>query len=214
MKKSRRAVLGEPKMNRSLLYSALTLALVSTAPAAHAALLIYQGTLSGLNEVPPNNSPGTGLATVSYDTVAHTLKVDVTFSGLTGTTTASHIHVAPALNQNGPVATQLPTFVGFPLGVTAGSYSQQFDLTQASSWNPAFIASNNNSISGAEEALALALRRGLAYVNVHSTPFPGGEVRANLTLVPEPGSWMMMIAGFGLTGMMLRRRKTVRVAFA
>jgi hypothetical protein len=49
---------------------------------------------------------------------------------------------------------------------------------------------------------------------VHSTQFPGGEVRANLTLVPEPGSWMMMIAGFGLTGMMLRRRKTVRVAFA
>jgi hypothetical protein len=108
----------------------------------------------------------------------------------------------------------VPTFVGFPLGVTAGSYSQQFDLTQASSWNPAFIASNNNSISGAEEALALALRRGLAYVNVHSTPFPAGEVRANLTLVPEPGSWMMMLAGFGLTGMLLRRRKTVRVAFA
>lgn len=200
-------------MNRSLLYPILPVALVLTAPAADAALLIYHGALSGLNEVPPNASPGTGSATVGYDTAAHTLKVDVTFSGLTATTTAAHIHVAPAPNQNGPVATQVPTFVGFPLGVASGSYSRVFDLTQASSWNPAFIASNNNSISGAEEALALALSRGLAYVNVHSAEFPGGEVRANLVPIPELATWGMMLAGITLTGIMFRRRRTVRISF-
>jgi len=32
--------------------------------------------------------------------------------------------------------------------------------------------------------------------------------------VPEPATWAMMIAGFGLTGTALRRRQTVKVSFA
>jgi hypothetical protein len=32
--------------------------------------------------------------------------------------------------------------------------------------------------------------------------------------VPEPASWLMMIAGFGAVGMMMRRKTRVRVAYA
>src|ERR1039458_5807535 len=51
------------------------LLLAFLAPATHAAILQYDAFLSGPNESPPNASPGTGFATVSYDTAAHTLLV-------------------------------------------------------------------------------------------------------------------------------------------
>ena len=83
----------------------------------------YTATLSGPNEAPPNASPGTGTSLVTYDDVAHTLRVEASFSGLIGTTTAAHIHAPTAVPFTGTigVATQTPSFSGFPLGVTSGT---------------------------------------------------------------------------------------------
>src|SRR5437879_1609720 len=88
------------------------------------------GTLTGPAESPPNASPGTGTTVVTYDAATHLLTVNVTFSGLLSTTTASHIHCCTTTANSGTaaVATQVPTFVGFPLGVTSGTYSNSFDL--------------------------------------------------------------------------------------
>src|ERR1700688_2938629 len=110
------------------------LSVLLTVPASHAALITYSATLSGPGESPPNTSPGTGFATVAVDTVANTMKVDVTFANLVGTTTASHIHCCTATPGTGAagVATTTPTFTDFPLGVTSGTYDRTFDLTLAS----------------------------------------------------------------------------------
>src|SRR6185503_329116 len=91
---------------------------------AHGSVFITTAILNGASESPANGSPGTGFATVTYDSVAHTLELDVTFSGLLGMTTASHIHAPTAVPFTGTasVATTSPTFAGFPLGVTSGSY--------------------------------------------------------------------------------------------
>src|SRR3954463_6094452 len=85
---------------------------------------VYIASLSGPNENPPNASPGTGFAMVTLELATHTFTVNVNFTGLTGTTTASHIH-APITTGGGTaaVATQIPTFAGFPLGVTSGNYA-------------------------------------------------------------------------------------------
>src|SRR2546426_810756 len=71
---------------------------------------VFEAALNGPSEAPPNASPGTGLAFVTLDPVAHTMRVEVTFSGLIGTTTASHIHATTALPGTGTagVATQTP----------------------------------------------------------------------------------------------------------
>jgi len=37
---------------------------------------------------------------------------------------------------------------------------------------------------------------------------------SNLSAAPEPAAWAMMVGGFGLTGMAMRRRRSVRLAFA
>lgn len=181
------------------------LALVS-AP-AQAALFIYDANLSGLNESPPVVTTGTGFTTVTYDDLAHTLRVEVDFSNLMGTTTAAHIHVRQDLaTPNGGVATQLPSFVGFPPDVTSGTFDGLFDLTLASSWNPAFVTANGG-LAGAEGALFASLNDGRAYLNVHSSFAPGGEIRGDLSLIPEPALWGMMILGFGLVGGAMRRRR-------
>lgn len=162
--------------------------LLGTATFAHAAVISYSTTLSGPNESPPNASPASGNASAVYDNVAHTLTVHVDFSGLTGTTTASHIHAptAVAFTSTAGVATTTPTFAGFPLGVTAGTYDIVLDLTLASSYNPNFVTANGGTTASAEVALTQAIADGKAYLNVHSSTFPGGEIRGFLIPTPTP----------------------------
>ena len=59
---------------------------------AQAAAIIYSGHLSGAGESPPNASAGSGDTVVRYDAGTHMLSVQASFSGLSGNTTASHIH--------------------------------------------------------------------------------------------------------------------------
>jgi len=175
--------------------------------------IILSASLSGPNESPSNTSPGTGFALVTYDTSAETLHVQVNFSGLTGTTTASHIHCCTATPFTGTagVATTVPTFAGFPLGVTSGTYDNTLDLTQASSFNPSFVSAHGGTLSAAEAALAGGFLNGTTYLNIHTNVFPGGEIRGFLRPTPEPSTLFMLGSGLlGLGG--LARKKLLRNA--
>jgi hypothetical protein len=178
-------------------------------PAAYGGLITFTASLSGPAESPPNASPGVGFATVLFDTVANTMEVQVAFAGLLGTTTASHIHCCTAVAGTGTagVATQLPTFTGFPLGVTSGTYDHVFDLTLDSTYNPAFeSASGGGTASGAETALLAGLGLGEGYLNIHSSVVPGGEIRGFLQVAtPEPATFGTV--GLALAGLWLLRRK-------
>ena len=185
-------------------------AILCLAPASQAQVFI--ASLSGPNEQPVNNSPGIGFSTVTLDSVLNTMRVQITFSGLTGTTTVAHIHSATATPFTGlaGVATQTPSFPGFPTGVTAGSYDQTFDMTQLSSYNPAFVNNNGGTAASAQSALFSGISTGRAYVNVHSTTFQGGEIRGFLVVAPEPGA-LALIGGLGLVGLpVIARRRRVR----
>ena len=179
---------------------------------ATAAPIVYYTTLSGANAAPPNVSPGTGSATVIFDNSAHTLDLQMSFMNLLGNTTASHIHGPTTIPGIGTAAvmTQLPSFVGFPLGVTSGTYNNIFDLTSTSSYSPSFITAYGGTVAGAEAALAASLAGGTAYLNIHTAMFPGGEIRGFLytessSSVPEPSTLLLLSAGLG--GLVLLRRK-------
>lgn len=184
-------------MKKILLSGLMACSLMS----AYATTFSYNVFLDGPSESPANASPGTGFASVIYDDTAHTLFIDLVFSGLLGTTTASHIHAATAAAGTGTagVATTTPTFAGFPLGVTSGSYINTLDLTLASSYNPAYITANGGTTATAEAALAAAIASGRAYLNVHTSVFGGGEIRGFLIPVPEPGTFALLgLGGLGL----------------
>lgn len=185
-------------------------AAVCAATPAHANILLFTGALSGANESPPNASPGTGVAWVTINDVSLAMEVSVTFAGLLGGVTASHIHCCTALPGVGNVgvATVTPTFTGFPPGVSAGSYNHIFDMNLAGSWNPSFITGHGNSTASAFAALLTGLNAGDAYFNVHSTTNGGGEIRAFLQAVPEPSSAMLVLAALAGLGWAGRRGRS------
>ncbi|MBI1332160.1 MAG: CHRD domain-containing protein [Armatimonadetes bacterium] len=146
-----------------------------------ASLWAVTSTLDGISEVPPNASPAVGVVAGIYDDVTNTLTMDTSASGLLGPSTAAHIHTG-APGTSGAVL--------FPLTGTVGSTTylshDMFVLTDASE---------------------LDLLGGMLYVNVHSTVFPGGEIRGQLaaSTVPEPAS--LAVLGFGALAMLKRRKR-------
>ena len=189
-----------------LLFSAVCLALPAVA-----STIEYDAILSGLSESPPNASPATGMAQVFFDTVANTFEVAVSFSNLLGSTTASHIHCCTASSGTGTVgvATTVPTFPGFPLGVTSGTYDQTFDMLDLASYNPAFVTANGGSAASALATLLAGMDAGKAYFNIHTLSFPGGEIRGFLAVAatPLPSALPLFAGGLGALGLLAWRRR-------
>ena len=179
--------------------------LLGAASVAQATVTNYSATLSGPAESPPNPSPGTGRAAVVIDNVANTMAVHASFSDLVGTTTASHIHCCTPgpLSGTAPVATMLPAFSMFPLGVAAGTYDMTFDLLSPGTYNPAFISAHGGTPARAEADFLAGLAAGTAYFNIHTSAYPTGEIRGFLVAapIPEPANLAMWVAGLaGLVG--------------
>lgn len=185
-------------MNNLALFASGLLATAAASSSAFAHSNVYEAKLFGSNEIPAVTTPGFGTATITLDEDAMSMRVQASFEGLQGAVGSAHIHCCTAQPASGTagVATPLPSFPGFPAGVTAGSYDQTFDLSQAGNWNNAFINTHGGNVELAFQAFSQGLAQEKAYFNLHTSAFPGGEIRGTLvSVVPEPSALMLMSVG-------------------
>ncbi len=180
---------------------------VAVASFGQAQIFVFTANLDGPSEAPPNNSPGTGFTTVTMNTTLTTMRVQVQFQDLLGPTTAAHIHAPTPTPFTGVagVATELPSFTGFPLGVTSGTYDHTFDMTQVGNWSATFLANNGGTPASAFTAFLGYMNQGRTYLNIHSAQFVGGEIRGFLAPVPEPAS--IIALGIGAVALLRRRKR-------
>ena len=187
---------------RQLLLPLLAALLLGFSGAVHADITTYTTTLSGAKEA-PNSSPATGTATVVINDTANTMALQIDFSGLVAPTTAAHIHCCTPAPNTGTVgvATTTPYFAGFPIGVTASTYSMPFDLLAASTYNAAFVTAHGGTLTLAEADFLTGLASGSAYFNIHNATYPAGELRGFLSVAPIPESGHLAMLAVGLLGL-------------
>ena len=134
----------------------------------------FEAFLSGAQEVPDADTGATGRITVRFDRAFTKVTVDLRISDLAGTFAAAHFHCnRPGVN--GPVAFGLvsPGPLTFDGRRIRGTLTNA-DFSGADCVGPVGRPVNNIA------ALAFAMRDGLVYTNVHSTEFPGGEIRGQM----------------------------------
>lgn len=165
------------------------LALVSTLTLAPAQT--YIATLDGAQD---GGGARMGMGSVTITLSGTTLTfTGGTYSGLTTAASAAHIHGPAPAGMNAGVLYNLGGTV-ISLGSTAGTIGGAVNLVP----NP-----NGTTFSVAQQLADL--NNGLWYLNIHNATFPGGEIRGQILLVPEPATWAL--GGLGLLGLLVWKRR-------
>jgi hypothetical protein len=116
----------------------------------------FDGRLQGAQQVPPNSSTGFGGVRVLVDKAKDSVYLTGNFSGLSTAAAASHIHNGALPSANGPVFLDL-----IFSNATSGTLHIAAPISDAN-----ITQMQNNS----------------TYVNIHNATYPGGEIRAQLTM--------------------------------
>lgn len=147
----------------------------STAPNT----ITYIADLKPANEVLANGSSagvvssGSGTWTGKLDPNTNILTWTMSFTGLTSNSSASHIHAQAPTTSTANVVLNFATFAGstIQLGGTSGTASGSITLSTAT-------PGTGLTISG--DSLLTAINAGQAYVNVHTSQYPAGEIRGQV----------------------------------
>jgi hypothetical protein len=147
--------------------------------AAPAAAQVLHATLEGFQEVPALSTAASGSFRARLDRRASAIHWELTYADIASPVLQSHIHFGQH-GVNGGISAFLCTNLGNgPAGTLPcpqGGGTLSGTLVAADVVGPGA----QGIAAGEFDELVEALRRGVAYVNVHSQAFPGGEVRGQV----------------------------------
>jgi CHRD domain-containing protein len=137
---------------------------------------VFQVTLAGANEVPARATGASGAMgfVVRGNRVDYSIEVYALSTPIIG----AHIHCCGAqatAGVNGPIRIAL-----FP-GPGANATANPLGGVNGQLYEGSFEASDVTGVT--YEELLASMRAGTAYGNVHTTQFPGGEIRGQVRLV-------------------------------
>ena len=141
-------------------------------PAAQSATELFSANLSGENEVPPINTAGS--ATFRME-IGSTITFSLSFSGLSSPLAVAHLHFAPSKVAGG-VMIFLCGGGSQPACPAATSGTITGTITAANVTGPTAQGVSAGDLDSALEAV----RAGLAYANMHTANFSGGEIRGQV----------------------------------
>ena len=132
---------------------------------------VFQATLAGANEVPPRATAASGA--MGFIVKGNRVDYSIEVHGL-GAIVGGHVH-SGAAGVNGPIRIAL-----FP-GPGSNATSNPLTGVDGQLYEGSFEAADVVGISYDE--LINQMRAGTAYGNVHTTQFPGGEIRGQVNRV-------------------------------
>ena len=133
-----------------------SLALAGTLSLAQAAPVSFAVPLTGAQEVPPVQTPGSGNADLTYDPSTRVVTWNISFSGLTSQATMSHFHGPAPVGKNANVKVWI---------------SQKGNMEMTSPLSGQATLSPDD---------ARMFEAGDMYINVHTKNNPNGEIRGQV----------------------------------
>ena len=163
-------------MRRSILSAVCAGLLVATGSAIAQQPIHLTATLLGFEEVPAISSFGVGTFTATLNEDLDELTYELGYSGVGGTVTQAHIHIAQRWVNGGIMVFLCSNLGNGPPGTQAcpAAGTIEGSITAA---NIVSSAAGQGVRAGNFYRFQRALRQDVAYVNVHSDRHPGGEIR-------------------------------------
>ena len=169
-------------MFRSIRVAAVAVAVLAAASTRVQAQTSFTAFLNGAQEAPtPSVTPAFGNGTLLLNAARTQITINLRFSGLLAPITVAHIHNG-AFGIGGPVILDILRLIETTPDMRSGT------------------------IMNVTTEQANVLLAGNGYFNVHTTAFPGGEIRGQINVVPEPSTYLLMATGLGGLVFFARRR--------
>jgi len=129
--------------------------------------------LAGANEVPARSTGASGV--IGFNVIGNRVDYSIEVHGMSAGITGAHLH-SGAAGINGPIRIAL-----FP-GPGANFTTNPLSGVDGQLYEGSFEAADVTGISFAD--LLAGMRAGTVYGNVHTSNFPGGEIRGQAQLLP------------------------------
>ncbi len=135
--------------------------------------------MTGAQENPAVPTSAIGKMNVFYTKDTRTLTYSVTWSGLTDSVTAMHIHGLAPTGFNTGIVQHIISGVGSGSGTNGGQFSAQLVASGP------YRFSKSGSISGSFQIDGVVVKEvdllnGMYYMNIHSKVYGGGEIRGQI----------------------------------
>jgi hypothetical protein len=140
---------------------------------------VERAALNSFGEVPTLSTGGTGNFSATINTTTNRIRYTLRYSGVSGNVEQAHIHIGRMATVGGVAAFLCSNLADAPAGTPA--CPRRAGTVQATVLRNDVVGPSAQGVgTGQFREMVRAIRLGATYVNVHTVPFPSGEIRGQI----------------------------------